>query len=334
MTALITSSSRAARASGASEYWSSSDFSTLSSRDDAWVHALEKSHLPWSLSRRPGDDFQAELVLRGFSGYRMVHCFCGAVEGFRSSSEIAATDGAYLNLLYLRSGAEQLCINGETILLCPGDVVLWDSTRCMEFNVPNHVDKISLLIPEAAITGLVPNAQDLVGTIIRQRHPMNGILTSHLSMLRQGMTELDAGQMTTLMRPTMDLLAAVLGSRDTQGIEAVRRVSLRDIKQHMVSNLTDRYMTPATIAAHYQISTRYLHRLFETEGESVSSWIKQRRLERCRDDIIRSPLNQKSITDIAYENGFSDLSHFSKSFRSAFGTTARELLARSAADFQ
>jgi AraC-like DNA-binding protein len=36
------------------------------------------------------------------------------------------------------------------------------------------------------------------------------------------------------------------------------------------------------VAAAFGISTRYLHRLFEREHETVAQYIRDRRLERCR----------------------------------------------------
>jgi AraC-like DNA-binding protein len=41
-------------------------------------------------------------------------------------------------------------------------------------------------------------------------------------------------------------------------------------------------LTPAQAAAAFGISTRYLHKLFETQHETVAYCIRDRRLDRCR----------------------------------------------------
>jgi len=77
------------------------------------------------------------------------------------------------------------------------------------------------------------------------------------------------------------------------------------------------------------MSERQLHRLFQASGLTVSSWIKQARLERCAADLCDPRQRERSITEIAFEHGFNDSAHFSRSFREFCGSSAREF--RSAA---
>ena len=84
---------------------------------------------------------------------------------------------------------------------------------------------------------------------------------------------------------------------------------------------------PQMIASAFSISTRSLHALFADEPLSVSRYIKVRRLEACRraleDPAIR---RQRTLTDLAHDFGFYDLSHMTRSFREQFGTTPSDYL--------
>ncbi|WP_371688451.1 helix-turn-helix domain-containing protein [Ruegeria sp. EL01] len=92
----------------------------------------------------------------------------------------------------------------------------------------------------------------------------------------------------------------------------------------ILENLADPDLSSTDIAQLNSISIQYLHKLFSTLGLSVSRWIRKQRLNRCRTALL-SGSRQKSITEIAFDWGFNDASHFSRIFRAEFGTTPRSL---------
>jgi AraC family transcriptional activator of tynA and feaB len=53
-------------------------------------------------------------------------------------------------------------------------------------------------------------------------------------------------------------------------------------------------------------------------------WVWSERLERCRRDLEEPLLRVRTVSEIAYSWGFSDVSHFSRSFKQKFGITPRE----------
>jgi AraC-like DNA-binding protein len=72
------------------------------------------------------------------------------------------------------------------------------------------------------------------------------------------------------------------------------------------------------LARTHHISTRYLHLVFSEHGTTVGRWIKSRRLAQCRAELARSSID-RTVTEIALRWGFSDVAHFSRLFRSAYG---------------
>jgi AraC-like DNA-binding protein len=82
---------------------------------------------------------------------------------------------------------------------------------------------------------------------------------------------------------------------------------------------------PAEIAAAVNISTRYLHKLFEAKHHTVSLYIKGRRLDQARRDLLDPRLAHRPISAIAYACGFGDLSGFNRAFKDAYAVTPKEL---------
>ena len=61
---------------------------------------------------------------------------------------------------------------------------------------------------------------------------------------------------------------------------------------------------------------------------SVSEWIWDRRLQRCYDLLTRPEPRPLSVTEVAYQLGFSSSSHFSTAFRRKFGISPSDLRRR------
>src|SRR6185437_10842325 len=63
---------------------------------------------------------------------------------------------------------------------------------------------------------------------------------------------------------------------------AVQRSLMLRIKDYIGQRFRDPALGPAEIAAAVSISTRYLHKLFEADRQTVSLYIKGLRLDRAR----------------------------------------------------
>jgi transcriptional regulator GlxA family with amidase domain len=96
----------------------------------------------------------------------------------------------------------------------------------------------------------------------------------------------------------------------------VRNSKLAMAMQIMENNIEDP-LTPDEIAQVVSISTRQLERLFSKYvGSSPKRYYLHLRLEKARDLLRQTEL---SVTDICVACGFKSLSHFSKSYRGAYG---------------
>ena len=69
---------------------------------------------------------------------------------------------------------------------------------------------------------------------------------------------------------------------------------------------------------------RYLYKLFEHRPSGVAAWIRERRLERCRRDLLDPALRTQPVSTIAARWGLTDPAHFSRAFRAAYGVPPAE----------
>ncbi|MCR6480531.1 AraC family transcriptional regulator [Variovorax sp. ZS18.2.2] len=98
----------------------------------------------------------------------------------------------------------------------------------------------------------------------------------------------------------------------------------RDRWQRLVAyieaHLGDAELSVNAVSKELGISKRLTHRLFEMQRTQYGAYLKTRRLERAKEELANRRLDHLSVSEIAYRNGFGDASHFSRCFRSQFGT--------------
>jgi AraC-like DNA-binding protein len=126
-----------------------------------------------------------------------------------------------------------------------------------------------------------------------------------------------------------DLMAAVVsatrGGRviaEGRGIAAAR---LRAIMIDICARLSDGDLSVAEVAQRQRVSPRYVHKLFESEGSTFSSFVRDQRLARAHRLLSDPRLADRTIGAIAFDVGFGDLSYFNRTFRRRYGATPGEV---------
>jgi AraC-like DNA-binding protein len=98
---------------------------------------------------------------------------------------------------------------------------------------------------------------------------------------------------------------------------------LEQAKEYIELNLADISLTPDLVAAALHVSTRTLHRLFESDGHTISGWIRLRRLEHCRAELADLVSDTSPVSSIGAKWGLWDAAHFSRLFKSSYGMPPR-----------
>jgi len=93
---------------------------------------------------------------------------------------------------------------------------------------------------------------------------------------------------------------------------------IQELRNYVFKNLDTIDLNGDKIGRHLGISRVHLHRkLKEQTNQSTSEFIKKIRLEKAHELLKKGDFN---ISEIANKTGFSSISHFSRSFKSYFGT--------------
>ncbi|ONI73995.1 hypothetical protein BWI15_11440 [Kribbella sp. ALI-6-A] len=160
------------------------------------------------------------------------------------------------------------------------------------------------------------------------RSPLYELVLHHLTVLATVSDSLhDTRAAVMLGSATTQLVRALLTSAaedDNDQHLAMADVLFARITWYARQHLADPDLGPARIAAHHNISLRYLYKLFAKHQLSFEQWLISERLERARRDLAAPANRNRSIAAIAAQWGFLDPGHFARRFRRAHGMTPQE----------
>jgi len=116
------------------------------------------------------------------------------------------------------------------------------------------------------------------------------------------------------------------GAPDAPSALATSRNPLRwsQLNAYIAANIHDPELDVDACACALGVSKRYIHKMFEARAMQYGHFILQHRLARARDDLENPLWATLTIAEIAYQNGFNDSAHFSRSFRASYGTSPSE----------
>lgn len=168
--------------------------------------------------------------------------------------------------------------------------------------------------------------------------PMRGdgaamrLLAGYLDLTMHGAaaTSPEVGRLATAH--VHDLLALAFGAtRDAAEIASgrgLRAARLRAIKLDIAKNLA-RDVSATTLAVRQRVTPRYIHKLFESEGTTLSRFILGQRPAHVHRMLADARYVGSTISAIAYKAGFGDLSTFNREFRRHYGQTPSDVRAAS-----
>jgi AraC-like DNA-binding protein len=167
---------------------------------------------------------------------------------------------------------------------------------------------------------MLPQASSYAGHHLEQRNNISRLLGACLSTLADDVSTSAAGSIGAAVELTLGMLGAALTQHRESNNIAPRANLYRRLTSFIEEQLADPDLSPTMIAQKHHISPRYLHLIFSEQGTTVGTWIRSRRLAKCRAELSNLR-NDRSVTEIAMDWGFCDAAHFSRSFSSAYGVS-------------
>jgi AraC-like DNA-binding protein len=302
-------------------------------RVSAWREAFGRTLLNIDIAPESPEDFHANATLCRFSDLGLIRASTSPVLQCNSKSLISNDDICFGGVLDGRWDASQL---GRTADLRPGDGVLMSNGDVGGLTFPDECRYMVFALPKSAIAPLVPDIGALFARRIPASNPALRMLYRYLELAQEEHLAASPELQMTFANHVCDLLALALGAtRDAAELATTRGVSaarLRAMQDDIRKTCHRNDFSVHDIAARYGVSARYVQRIFEESGSTFTQYVTEQRLVAAYKALRRRTPTDLSISTVAYDCGFADVSHFNRLFRQRFDCTPSEV--RNAARFK
>jgi AraC family transcriptional activator of tynA and feaB len=213
---------------------------------------------------------------------------------------------------------------GQQVVLEPGDVTLLDPSLAYKGWFSDRSEVLIVKVQRTQLESRLGKTRDLLA---HKPAAVEGRLASaYLSMLPSLADGLGSAE-GLVEAHLLDLIALSFGRASDERMP--RRSSARALVRtrlctEIEARLSDRTLHASTVANAAGVSVRYANAVLADENTSLMQLIQAMRLARCRQALEDSTQRHRTVSEIAYGWGFSDMTHFGRRFKAAYGVLPSE----------
>ena len=269
--------------------------------------------------------FEAQLSAAALDDLTLVSFQCAAMTVLHCTRHIAQSAD---ELFLCRQNAGEMLLeqDGREVRLKQGDMTLLDPR--MPY-MGRFFDGGSLLvarIPRLRLQARLGRMSNMVARPMSVTDAENRLVSEFLALVTTHSESLGSTA-GILAEQALDLLAmALVKGADTSGalVSSARFLVSTRLRAAIRRRISDPALNPSVVAAAAGVSVRHANAVLAHEHTSVARLIQTERLERCRKALADRRLGYRTIADIAYGWGFSDMTHFGRRFKAAYGQLPSE----------
>jgi len=270
--------------------------------------------------------FEAKLSTASLDDLTLVSFQSSPMTVSHTSKHIAHATSDELFICRQLAGELLLEQDGREVTLRAGDMTMLDPRRPYRGRFLAGANLLLVKVPRRRLEARVGRTRNMVALTMRSEQGEIGMVSDFLSLLSVHVECLGPAT-ATVAEQVLDLLAMALlkaNGLSRSRMPAARFEVLTRVRSAIESRLSDSALDPATVAAAAGISVRYANAVLAQQSTSLARLIQIRRLERCRKALGDLTQAHRSISDIAYSWGFSDMTHFGRRFRLSYGLLPSE----------
>ncbi|TGD97665.1 helix-turn-helix domain-containing protein [Methylobacterium nonmethylotrophicum] len=214
--------------------------------------------------------------------------------------------------------------NGRQTVLEPGDLTLIDPRLPYRGQFSDGSEVLVVKVQRAPLERRLGPMRDLLAHTLPT--PEGRLASAYLAMLPSHVDV--AGTAADVVQAhLLDLIALAFGraaTGPTPRPSSARSLVRMRLHTAVEARLADPALRAGTIADAAGVSVRYANVVLADEDTSIAHLIQTRRLARCRQALEDPAQAHRTVSEIAYGWGFSDMTHFGRRFKAAFGLLPRE----------
>jgi AraC-like DNA-binding protein len=271
-----------------------------------------------------GHPLDIDLTLRSLPSFAMA---AGTLSPMRNRHTTALLDNDDVILVVMQSGIGEVSQYGRVVTINQGEAVLTANGAEATFTGPTPTRVINFRLSRNLLAPHIADLDALVARPIPKDNRVLQLLVGYATML-DNQAELATEELRHMVAAHMHGLATLLlGGGSDIGLPelGLRAARLRAIKTHILGKIQHHDLTLADVARSQQISESYIRQLLAENGTTFTDFVLGARLTRAHRMLTDPHYADRSISAVAYEAGFGDLSYFNRTFRRRYGATPSDI---------
>lgn len=270
----------------------------------------------------PRRHFDAEWGGRPFGDLHISTIRADAHTVVRSPAMVDSDSGAGYLVCIVTEGHVEVQQSGRTTTVERGSFALLDCATPFVFHSPAPFRQIVVRSPRELLTSRLPGRiveHGTARTICGETGP-GGLVGRFFVDIASMNAPISRGAAVSFASSAVDMLVTALteGTVATGAAQLHRTEDLTRVQRVIEQKLHDPELTLPDVAADAGMSLRNVQKLFSAAGTTPRAWLYQARLERARKYLLTTEMSVAEVSECA---GFRDVSHFSRTFRAAFGAS-------------
>jgi AraC family transcriptional regulator, positive regulator of tynA and feaB len=266
--------------------------------------------------------FEAEIEVGSVGALDLVAFRNSPLRVERGQAHISRRSSEQLFLCRETSGLLSVEQEGRQITLHPGDMTLLDPALPYSASFGAGSRTLVLKLPRRELQARLGKTRSMVARLIQPDSTEDGLTSSFTAGLPALAGEVDpvCGQLVAsfmLDLVALSLAKAVEGA--TPRVSSRKAMAILQIRAAVKTRLADPALDVQSIADAVGLSIRYANAILASQDTSIGRLILTERLERCRQALEDPVQSGRSVSEIAFGWGFSDLTHFGRCFKKAYG---------------
>jgi AraC family transcriptional regulator, positive regulator of tynA and feaB len=209
---------------------------------------------------------------------------------------------------------------GRKLVQPPGQWTVLDAAKPSAIMAPQGSETLILTLPREKLVDGRSNLDELLLRPFSRSYGIGRVVCDFLFSVVTELPKLGSRFEPDIANTLCHLLRlSVIENLGASAALSHRELLRERIKAYILSDLRNPELSVDQVAAALHCTKRYLHKVFESEGVTVSDHIRQLRLDRCRSELLDPKHKERSVTDIAFSWGFSSSAHFCTTFKQRFG---------------
>ena len=308
---------------------------------DQLKHSLDNLVMPGEIFAECNATTGSLRACRLTGGGVLATAQLGHQEVRHDSTHLRDLSGDDAIVLIALDGKGVVTQQGRTLPFGKGDITFRRARMPSVARVDEPASLVMLRLPVARLlrdalpghSSFLPGRADAGSGIVRTIH-------CFIESALPGFARMSADAIPAAEESLVALLAAAYLEASAHRADTIDTASTRhapaarnplrwsQLSAYIDATLRDPELNVESCAQALGVSTRYVHKLFESMGTQYGRYVLQQRLACARADLANPFWHAQSIERIAYRNGFNDPAHFSRRFRACFGMSPREFRQR------